>query len=121
MMNDPFKTLMESGLITQGDFPSNSRYQNTPTTTMTLTDGRRVAYLKRRMVPPASHFSLLQEHVVTRGERLDLIAAKYFDDPELFWQICDANDATRPERLVETVGERIRITLPAGVPGHDET
>jgi len=119
-MNDPFKTLMQSTLITQSDFPSNSRYQNTATTTMTLADGRQVAYLKRRLVPPASEFSLLQEHVVTRGERLDLIAAKYFNDPELFWQICDANNAIRPESLIETMGERIRITLPAGIPGQDE-
>jgi hypothetical protein len=119
-MNDPFKMLMQSGLITQSDFPSNSRYQSTPTTTMTMADGRQVSYLKRRILPPASFFSLLHEHVVTRGERLDTIAAQYFTDPELYWQLCDANDAIRPESLIESVGERIRITLPAGVQGQTE-
>jgi hypothetical protein len=119
-MNDPFKMLMQSGLITQSNFPSNSRYQSTPTTTMTMPYGRQVSYLKRRIVPPASNFSLLQEHIVTRGERLDTIAALYFADPELFWQLCDANDAIRPESLIEAAGKRIRITLPAGVQGQTE-
>jgi hypothetical protein len=120
-MNDPFKTLIESSLIAQSDFPSNSRYHTTAVTTMITKDGHRIAYLKRRIVPPAGDFSLLQEHVVTLGDRLDIIAAKYFNDPELFWQICDANNTLRPESLIETVGGRIRITLPKGVPGQDET
>lgn len=119
-MNDPFKMLMQSGLITQSNFPSNSRYQSIPTTTMTMPDGRQVAYLKRRIVPPASAFSLLQEHTVTRGERLDTIAARYFADSELFWQLCDANDVIHPESLIEPVGRRIRVTLPAGVQGPTE-
>jgi len=52
-----------------------------------------------------------------RGERLDHIAAHYFGDPELFWRICDANRAMRPEELTETEGRRLLITLPEGVQG----
>jgi hypothetical protein len=60
---------------------------------------------------------LLQEHVVTEGDRLDNIAAKYLGDPEQFWRVCDANGAMLPDELIETIGRRLRITLPEGVPG----
>ena len=52
-----------------------------------------------------------------RGDRLDNLAAKYFGDPELFWRLCDANGALRPDELIEIIGRRLRITLPLGVPG----
>jgi len=74
-------------------------------------------YLRRRFVPPPERFSLLQVHVVTQGERLDNITARYLDDPEQFWRVCDANRAMRPDELTETVGRRLRITLPEGIPG----
>ncbi|HHS83783.1 MAG TPA: LysM domain-containing protein [Gammaproteobacteria bacterium] len=80
-------------------------------------DGTAVVYLARRFVPPMENFELLQEHLVTEGERLDNIAAHYLGDPEQFWQICDANGAMRPDELTETIGRRLRITLPEGVPG----
>ena len=54
---------------------------------------------------------------MTEGERLDNIAAQYLGDPEQFWRICDANGAMRPDELTETVGRRLRITLPEGIPG----
>ena len=98
-------------------FPANSRYAAIATATWTRADGTMITYLRRRFVPPADSFTLLQEHVVTQGERLDNIAAKYLGDPELFWQICDANNAIRPEELTDAVGRRLRITLPLGVPG----
>jgi hypothetical protein len=56
------------------------------------------------------------EHSVAQGDRLDSISARYLGDPEQFWLICDANGAIRPEELTETIGRRLRITLPAGVP-----
>ena len=51
------------------------------------------------------------------GERLDIIAAQHLGDPEQFWRLCDANGAMRPDELTETVGRRLRITLPEGIPG----
>ena len=42
---------------------------------------------------------LLAEHVVVRGDRLDLIAAAYLGDPTQFWRICDANPVIHPEEL----------------------
>lgn len=98
-------------------FPPTSRYALTPTGTFVRADGTPVAYLKRRFVPAPEAFALLQWHTVLQGERLDNIAAQYLGDPEQFWRLCDANRALRPQELTETLGRRLRITLPEGIPG----
>jgi len=98
-------------------FPANSRYASTDTAMWTGPDRQTIIYLERRFVPSADSFALLQEHVVTQGERLDNIAAQALGDPLLFWQLCDANNAMRPDELTETIGRRLRITLPQGIPG----
>ena len=54
---------------------------------------------------------------MAEGERMDTITAQYLGDPEQFWRVCDANGAVRPDELTETVGRRLRITLPEGIPG----
>ena len=58
-----------------------------------------------------------EEHAVVQGDRLDNLAGLYLGDPALFWRLCDANRAMRPEELTETVGRQLRITLPQGVTG----
>jgi hypothetical protein len=35
----------------------------------------------------------------------------------LFWRLADANNAMRPEELVQTVGRQLKITLPQGITG----
>jgi len=99
------------------NFPPTSRYALTPTTSLVRADGTMVAYLKRRFVPAPENLALLQWHQVVQGERLDNIAAKYLGDPEQFWRLCDANRALRPEELTGTIGKKLRITLPEGIPG----
>jgi len=98
-------------------FPPTSRYFSVETTTLERGDGTVIVYLQRRFVPPPERFALLQEHVVKQHERLDNITAHYLDDPEQFWRVCDANRAMRPDELTETIGRRLRITLPEGIPG----
>ncbi|MFP5261557.1 MAG: LysM domain-containing protein [Blastocatellia bacterium] len=98
-------------------FPITSRYNSARTAQIETTDGRKIVYIRRRFIPPPERFELLLEHTVTEGERLDNIAAQYLGDPEQFWRICDANGAIRPEELTETIGRRLRITLPEGIPG----
>ncbi len=98
-------------------FSLTSRYYNIPTATLETSGGKKINYVRRRFVPPPENFALLLEHVVTEGERLDNITAQYVGDPEQFWRLCDANGAIRPDELVETVGRRIKITLPEGIPG----
>ena len=98
-------------------FPMTSRYYNVPTAELETADGKKIVYLRRRFVPPPERFELLTEHSVSEGERVDNITAKYLGDPEQFWRLCDANNAIRPEELIETIGRRLRITLPEGIPG----
>ncbi|MDH4188086.1 MAG: LysM domain-containing protein [Nitrospira sp.] len=98
-------------------FPPTSRYHNIETTTVIQADGTELIYLKRRVVPSPDRFALLQEHVVTQGERLDNITARYLGDPLQFWRICDANNAMNPPELTVEIGRRLRITMPEGISG----
>jgi hypothetical protein len=119
-MTDPVQALFDAGVLKTTLFPPTSRYYSIPTAQIATPDGRTVSYVRRRFVPPPERFALLQEHAVAEGDRLDQIAAKHLGDAEQFWRICDANGAVRPDELVETVGRRLRITLPEGVPGPDD-
>ena len=121
-MIDPLQPNTVQALLAQTSlqhtlFAANSRYAGMDTATLSLPQGKTLIYLVRRFVPPPERFQLLQEHVVTQGERLDNITAQYMGDPTLFWRLCDANNALRPEELTETIGRRLRITLPEGIPG----
>ena len=97
-------------------FPPTSRYYNTETTRFKTADGEEVIHLKRRFIAAPEHFSLLQEHLVSEGDRLDNITALYLNDPLQFWRICDANGAMFPAELTAEIGRRLRITLPEGIP-----
>ncbi len=97
-------------------FQPTSRYFSIGTATYKMQDGRLIRYVRRRFLPPLDRFILLQEHLVTQGDRLDNLAARYLGDPEQFWRVCDANSILEPEEL-EEIGRSIRITLPEGIPG----
>jgi hypothetical protein len=79
--------------------------------------GQTVRYVRRRFLPQPESLAVIAEHTVRQDERLDHIAARYLGDPELFWRICDANRAGRPDELTEKTGRRLAITLPEGIPG----
>ena len=98
-------------------FPPTCRYYNLDTNQIVAPDGRTITYLERRFVPPPENFSLLQTYVVVQGDRLDNVTARFLTDPTQFWQLCDANRAMRPEDLTDTPGQKLRITLPAGISG----
>jgi len=117
MPTDPVQALLAQTSLKNTLFAATSRYFGIDTQTITMADGKVVIYLSRRFLPAPERFQLLQEHAVTQGERLDNIAARHLGDPELFWRLADANRAMRPEELVETVGRKLRITLPEGISG----
>jgi len=98
-------------------FGPSSRYFGLETVKRTLPNGDEVIFVRRRLVPPPERFALLHDHTVKHGERLDHIAFERLGDAELFWRLCDANRAMRPEELTENAGRRLRITLPEGIPG----
>lgn len=68
-------------------YPPTSRYHGAELATMGTADGRSIVHLKRRFVPAPEELSLIQEHTVVQGDRLDNLAHKYLGDPEQFWQI----------------------------------
>jgi hypothetical protein len=101
-------------------FAPTSRYYAIETDTLEVggdpLGAYQIIYLKRRFVPPAERFALLQVHTVEAGDRLDNITARYLGDPLQFWRICDANNAMNPFALTTEVGRDLRITLPEGLP-----
>ena len=97
-------------------FPPTSRYYGIGLAALERPDGTTVVYVRRRFLPSPDRYVLLQEHRVSEGERLDLIAARYLGDPEQFWRICDANGVLRPQEL-EVAGATVKITLPEGLLG----
>jgi len=114
---NPIQALLAQTSLQNSLFASTSRYYGLPVENFTLLNGTTVAYVSRRFVPAPECFQNLQYHTVTQGERLDNIAATYLGDPDLFWRICDANRAMRPESLTDKPGKTLRITLPAGITG----
>ena len=97
-------------------FSATSRYQNVGTAVLQLTDGRAVVYVRRRFPPDPDALTTVSLHVVRPGERLDLIAAAEFGDPEQAWRIADAHRILDPRTLTQTPGRQLRITLPTGIP-----
>jgi hypothetical protein len=114
---DPVQAMLAQTSLQNTLFAANSRYYQIPTKVVEIAPGKTVAYLQRRFLPSSASFQILQQYTVTQGVRLDNIAAQFMGDPTLFWRICDANDAMRPEELTETAGTRLRITLPQGITG----
>lgn len=102
--------------MSQDAFAATSRYYGLETAEWTTPDGRTVVFVRRRFLPAPERFALLQEHSVAEGERIDQLAARYLGDPEQFWRLADANRAMFPSELTDTVGRRLRITLPEGIP-----
>lgn len=98
-------------------FPPTSRYHGIGTATLETLDGKTIVYLRRRFISQPDQFAVLQEHTITQGDRLDNVANQYLGDPELFWRLCDANAAMHPQELTQTIGRRLVISLPEGIPG----
>lgn len=117
-MTDPNLALQQLLQLsaTASSLPPTSRYYGLPVLMREAQDGTKTVYFQRRFIPQPERFDVLQEHVVTQGERLDNIAAQFIGNPELFWRLCDANRALHPREL-EAAGFRLRITLPEGIPG----
>jgi hypothetical protein len=118
-MNYPLQSLINLGVIPPVTFPTDSRYYGSNTVQYTAPNGQIVTHLARRFVPQpgAPNYATVARHTVKQGDRLDLIAANYLGDPLMFWLLCDANGAVRPNALVETPGTVVDITTPQGVPG----
>lgn len=88
-----------------------SRYAAVERAEFEMPDGTPAPYLRRRFVPREAG-TVVSRHPVVEGDRPDLLAARYFGDPEQFWRLADANGVLHPGELVDEVGERLDIALP---------
>jgi hypothetical protein len=88
-------------------FAADSRYAGLATYTVTLPDGRVVTATK---LPPPSALSPVGYHPKVVGDRLDLLAARYLNDPTWFWKLCNANDSVSADALIA----RPLIGIPRG-------
>jgi hypothetical protein len=83
-----------------------SRYEKVGVMQVTDARGRTITALKIRFVPPTPAGF---RHTVTTSDRLDLMAYRYYRNPEKFWLIGDANDELDPEELIREPGRRVLI------------
>ena len=93
---------------------AQSRYADVPVlTTTSVADGeqREVRYLGRRRLV-AGDTRVLALHVVSAGDRLDLVAASQLGDPLAAWRIADANLALDPFQLTAQDAEGDVLVVP---------
>ncbi len=69
-------------------FLKNSRYKETRRFEADEQGIVRCKGARPRGIGPAT---AVLEHVVQEGDRLDLLARHYYNDPRLWWRIVDAN------------------------------
>ncbi len=93
-------------------FQPTSRYYSIETVTITASDGRVIAYKRRRFLPQSDTLATLAELTVAQGDRLDVITARTLGDAEQFWRVCDANQALDPFELTAEIGSTLRIPIP---------
>jgi len=98
-------------------YPPTSRYYGTAVNVFTATDGTKIPYLARRLVPQPGSFTTIARYTVVTDDRADLLAFRFLGDAGQWWQIADANPVLDPRDLTATPGLQIRITLPPGIPG----
>jgi len=89
-------------------FASNSRYVNLVPYTVTLANGQVVQAIRLWQSP--SQLGLAGYHTRVNGDRLDLLAARYLQDPTLFWKLCDANNSP----VAAALESRPLIGIPLG-------
>jgi hypothetical protein len=96
-------------------FEPTSRYAGIENVKMTVTgtDGqpRVLVFKRRRFIPLGAGATVLVQHTVSQGDRLDNITARYLGDPTQFWRVCDANASLKPSELEEP-GRSVDIALP---------
>lgn len=77
----------------------SSRHKDLPTYRAPLGAGGAEVELYVPRNPDSTEASLY--HRVVAGDRLDLLAQRYFGDPLQYWRIVDANPTLEPEALLE--------------------
>lgn len=106
-----------AGTVAAQRFAPHSRYAASEIVTSTDAGGTERRYLRRRFIAAPDGETTVAEHLVVAGDRLDVLAQRYYGDPLLSWRIADANRADDPSELVEEPGRVLRITAPDAAAG----
>lgn len=77
-------------------FSQRSRYAHAATFETTDHNGRRVRAV---VVPSPPREIAIGRHIRREGERLDLLANLYLQDPTAYWRIAALNRAVLPDSL----------------------
>lgn len=86
----------------------NSRYANAALQTVIDARANRVDTAVFRRFPKALTARSYTTYVWVEGDRLDIVAAKFYSDPTQYWRILDENPSVSdPSDL--TPGQPIRI------------
>lgn len=93
-------------------YAPNSRYRGLAFRSVAKGDGTTVEFVGRRIIPALSRYRALTRHRASGDERIDMVAAEAFGDPELYWRICDANGDADPGPAAKPAGRLIVIPLP---------
>lgn len=110
MTTDPLQLLIDAGAIPTSPFESTSRYAGVPLALwQPRPDAPPRAYVRRRFIAQPAEIAVAARHLVTRGDRPDLVAASYLGEPLLYWHVADANAVMDPNELTEEPGRRIAI------------
>jgi phage tail protein X len=87
-----------------------SRYDNYTFTQTPKLDVENKRRYYDSLIDPVIEKSIDDIYVVTSvGERLDLLAWKYYQDPELWWIISAANPELRKDSLYLEPGIQVRV------------
>ena len=117
-MPDPLQGLLAAGAVPSTAFPPTSRYAGVAVDAYDPGGGvTPVPFLARRLCPPPERLGDLYSVLVVEGDRRDVLAARHFGDPELWWRLADANGVVDPRALTASAGRRLRITLAEGIQG----
>lgn len=117
-MSDPLKELLAADAVPKAAFPPTSRYTATEVTEHDPGDGSpAIPHLGRRLCPQPSRFATRYSVQIVEADRRDLLAARHLGDPELWWQLADANGVGDPRALTDEPGSTIRITMALDIPG----
>lgn len=93
-------------------FFKSSRYEKVKDYKFRRIDGSEIFIKKKRMIPETKGQLI---HTVQEGERTDLLAQRYYNDPLVFWKLADGNSEMNPEDLLDEAGAR--IIVPPNDPG----
>jgi nucleoid-associated protein YgaU len=115
-MDQAIAALISAAAGTGGPANPSSRYYGAPVEDLVLPGGAPVKYLSRRFIPQPSVYTSTSTYVITGGDRLDNLAARFLGDPALYWMICDANGASDPDELTAQAGRTIVIPVAAALP-----